>query len=101
MVEEKGKPTIEEMLEAYRQHCERMDEAFKKAGGVRVDFSKMPPSYWRTVRVSRQYALLLSALLLLLLFGLSVPYASAMNYHADVTPQVAAVEAMLNNVQGI
>lgn len=101
MVEEKGKPTIEEMLEAYHQHCERMDEAFKKTGGVRVDFSKLPTPYWRTVRLSRLRTLLLSTVVLLLFWGLSMPYASAMNYHADVTPQVAAVEAMLNNVQGI
>lgn len=98
MVEEKGKPTVEEMIEAYRQHGERIDEALKKAGGVRVDFSKLPPPYWYTVRLSRLRSLLLSAVVLLFFFVLSVPYASAMNYHTDITPQVAAVDAMLNNL---
>ncbi len=101
MVEEKEKPTVEEMIEAYRQYCERVDEALKKAGGVRVDFSKQPSPYWRTVRLSRLRSLLLSAAMLLLMFILSTPYASAMNYQTDITPQVAAVEAMLNNAGGI
>ena len=98
MVEENRKPTVEEMLEAYRQYSERIDETFRKTGGVKVDFTKLPPSYRHIVRMSRVRALSLSAVALLLLFLLSTPYASAMNYKTDVTSQVAMVEAMLEKM---
>ena len=98
MDERNVKPTVDEMIEAYRQYSVRIAEALKKAGGVRVDFSKLSPPYWRTVKLSRLRALLLSAVMLLFFFGLSIPYASAMNYHTDITSQVVAVETMLNNL---
>ena len=97
MVEEKVKPTVDEMIEAYRQRSARIDEALKKAGVTRVDFGKMPLPYWLIVRMSRRRTLSVSAAVLLLLFILSTPYASARNYQADITAQVAIVETILNS----
>ena len=97
-MEESNKPSVEEMVEAYRQYSVRIDEAFKKTGGVKVDFAKLPPPYWHTVRLSRVRDLLISAAVFLIMFVLSSPYARAMNYQPDITSQVAAVETMLNNL---
>ncbi len=98
MEESKAKPTVDEMIEAYRQYSMRIDEALKKAKRVSVDFSKLPPPYWRTVRLSRLRSLLFSAVMLLFFFGLSIPYARAMNYRTDITPQVVAVDTLLKKM---
>ena len=99
MDQEKRKPTLEEMFESYRQYSMRIDEACKKAGGVQVDFTKLPTPYRHIVRKSRVRTLLVSAIVLLFSFLFSAPYASAMNYQTDITRQVAIIEEMHNNLR--
>ena len=98
-MEEKNKPSVEEMFEAYSRYSRRIDEAFRQCPPIRVDFDKMP---LRRRKVSRgRLQSLVVAMILVVLCLSTIPHTYAMSPGADHVGTRAIVEFMLNNMKSL
>lgn len=97
-MEEKDKPTVEEMIAAYRQHCRRIEEACCQYKPVRMDFSALPLN--RRMMVAGWLRMVAAALavvsiLFVLVWPVSDVYAESLNTaHTD---EIEIVKYMLKS----
>lgn len=97
-MKEKNKPTVEEMVEAYRQYSGRVDGLCRQLPSPKVSFTQLQPPYWRSVVLSRVGSSALAAVLAVLVWVLPIPQAIALNADVDYVASVELIETMLNNV---
>ena len=97
---EERKPTVEEMIEAYRQYSARIEEVCLR-NPVRVDFTKLPPPYRRTLVSSRVRTISLAAVAMLLLVVLPKPSAGATPAPVEYAASVETIDTMIINISRV
>ena len=97
-MEEKNKPTIDEMIEAYRQYSRRIDELCRQLPPPKVDFTKLPPPYRHRAMSGRIKTLSFAAVVALILLLLPLPDAMALNRGVNYDASVEAVGIMISSV---
>ena len=97
-MKEKNKPTVEEMIEAYRQYSRRIDEICRQLPPPKVDFTKLPPPYRHSVVVNRVCSSVLAAVVALVMWISPIPRGITLNADVDCVASVESIETILKNL---
>ena len=96
-MKEERKPTLEEMIEAYRRQSRVIDEACRLAGPPKIDFERMPPNRRKMLEVRVCTVLAAIAVGAVLNLSLMPMGECKMNWGADDKGSIETMDYMLRN----
>ena len=99
-MKEERKPTVEEMIEAYRRQSRIIEEACRQAGPPKIDFERMPSNRRKVLSDSVRTVLAAMVVGAMLNHSLMPVGEYKMNWGADNKGSIEMVEFIIEN-QGI